>query len=546
MSRTPTPQQKTVVQAVIEELLVKVEACAGSGKTSTLVMCAEAYPKPSLYLAFNKVTADEGTAKFPKYVTCRTTHSVANAAVAGPIRHKLSRPFGRYVNVAGTGSEIARFYKIAGFDIAVQKDTPTRITANYMGLMVKQTVARFEQSADEAISAKHVWYGDRFYDKLKAAGQLGVIAAIIVEHATNLWTARINPESVVLATHDTYLKMYQLSKPVIMGYEVLYVDEFQDTTPCVLDIVMRQKDHMKVVMVGDARQAIYGWRGAVNAMLMVDAPTRHLTKSFRYGQAVADVATAILEGDMVIAGNDALDTKAAYVGTGLVDKSKPYTRLFRTNGALLTAAVEEISKGTKIAIEIDVKDFVKLLEGAEALYNGDMKNVKHDKLLSFQEWNELKSEAEHDGELKRVGKLIEDGNGQEYIRILQTFENSKTPHVTFTTAHKSKGREWHQVVLEDDFWDVYDKQGNWIGLSTEEQNLLYVAATRAQYALEFNIQAMEYLKRYRSGKPNGAFQRLMKELDAEGPGNGHDWGGSLRGEQAQYAAEMQEGDRWAA
>jgi hypothetical protein len=56
---------------------------------------------------------------------------------------------------------------------------------------------------------------------------------------------------------------------------VLYVDEFQDTTPCVLDIVMNQHSNgMKVVMVGDARQAIYGWRGAVNAMKMVDAPTR--------------------------------------------------------------------------------------------------------------------------------------------------------------------------------------------------------------------------------------------------------------------------------
>lgn len=549
MSYAPTPQQKSVIQAVIEEMLVKVEACAGSGKTSTLVLCAEAVKEPSLYLAFNKVTADEGSAKFPKYVTCRTTHSLAYQACAGEIRHKLARPKGGYVNVAGTGSEVARFYKIASIHVEDAGVNVFTLPANFIGLMVKNTVARFEQSADNKITADHVWFGDRYFDRLKKHNMLKKVSSLVVVHAQNLWAARINANSPVLATHDTYLKMYQLSKPVIAGYKVLYVDEFQDTTPCVLDIVMNQKDHMKIVMVGDARQAIYGWRGAVNAMLMVEAPTRNLTKSFRYGQAVADLASAVLEGDMVIQGNDALPTKAQLVGMGLIDKSKPYTRLFRTNAALLTAAVEELANGTSISIEIDVKDFVKVLESGEALLNGVMKDVKHDLFLPFPDWDEACAEAEHDPALKRICKLINEGKAREYIDILSNHVNSANPHVTFTTAHKSKGREWHQVVLEDDFRDVYDEKGNWIGLTTEEQNLLYVALTRAQHALEYNIQVLEYMKRYigdDAGPGKAQFKKLMYDLAGEGPSNGHDWGGGLRGEQAQYAAEMQEGDRWAA
>ena len=31
--------------------------------------------------------------------------------------------------------------------------------------------------------------------------------------------------------HDGYLKLYQLSKPVITGYDVILVDEAQDQTP---------------------------------------------------------------------------------------------------------------------------------------------------------------------------------------------------------------------------------------------------------------------------------------------------------------------------
>lgn len=488
MSYEPTQQQQTVIASVISEPIVKVEACAGAGKTSTLVLCAKAVKAPSLYLAFNKVTANEGAAKFPDYVTCKTTHSVAYAACAGKIRHKLERPRGKYVNVAGTGSEIAKYLKIS----AIQATKDFTIPSNYIGLMAKMTVARFEQSADAELTEEHVAVGD-LYEKIKLCGAMSFFKKYVTEMAQKLWAERVDANSVVLATHDTYLKLFQLSKPVFAGYEVLYVDEFQDTTPCVLDIVMNQKPHMKIVMVGDARQAIYGWRGAVNAMLMVDAPTNPLTKSFRYGQAVADVATAVLEGAMVIGGNENLKTVAGMAGFGLIDESQPFTRLFRTNGALLTEAVDAVRAGKKVAIEIDVKDFVKFLESAEALYCGDLKNVKHDKMLAYALWEDAKEESKHDPELKRVVKLIEDGKGREYILLLSNFTNAPEPQVTFTTAHKSKGREWHQVRIEDDFKSPFDEDGDWIGLTTEEQNLLYVACTRAQGVLEYNKTAQDYI-----------------------------------------------------
>ncbi len=288
MSRTPTPQQHTAIASAVKESIVKVEACAGSGKTSTLVMMAEALPVPSLYLAFNKVTAEEGTKKFPNWVTCKTTHSVAYAAVAGKIRHKLERPRGAYVNVAGTGSEIGRYYKVD----SIQVDQDFVVPAGFVGLLAKSAVARFEQSADSELQVGHVNAGD-LHERLTSAGALAYVKGVVFALAKRLWADRINPSTPVLATHDTYLKLFQLSKPTFHGFEVLYVDEFQDTTPCVLDIVKNQYGNMKVIMVGDARQAIYGWRGAVNAMLMVEAPTCPLTKSFRYGPAVAGVATAV-------------------------------------------------------------------------------------------------------------------------------------------------------------------------------------------------------------------------------------------------------------
>lgn len=486
--RQPTAQQQACIAAAIDDSIqmLKIEACAGAGKTSTLGMMAEAKVAPSLYLAFNRVTADDAAQKFPKHVQCRTTHSIAYEVFGAKIRDKLSRPKGRYVNVAGTGSEIGLFYKMPPIEMSEH----VFLSQAYLGLLVKFTVMRFEQSADAEIDVHHLPRGELFDIREKSQASTAYVEMLLLNTAKMLWKDRINPRSPVLATHDTYLKMYQLSKPVLHGVSVLYVDEFQDTTPCVLDIILNQEGNCKIIMVGDARQSIYQWRGAVNAMQLVKCESRSLTKSFRYGQAVADIATTVLQRDLVITGNEKIQSKCAE--SELIDRSKPYTRLFRTNGMLLSAAIGEIMKGTAVSIEIDVKDFVKLMESAIALYRNDKKKVKHDKLLPFKNFDEMLAEGKHDFELARIGKLVKDGLAEEWIDILLNFENSIDPHVTFTTAHKSKGREWSQVMLESDFKSCYGEEG-WNGLPEEEQNLLYVACTRAIDVLEYNSTVVEYL-----------------------------------------------------
>jgi hypothetical protein len=509
-ARKPTEQQQAAIDALKnpEIKMLKVEAAAGSGKTSSLIMMSDEVQVPSLYLAFNKAIADEAAEKFSKHVTCKTTHSMAYAAFGAKLRDKLSRPTGRYVNVAGTGSEIAKFFKLS--NLKVNQDLT--ISANFLGLMAKETVARFEQSADDTLEFKHTPKGliaDRAPEE-----SVGYIRGEVLAVAKKLWAERINLKSQVLATHDTYLKLYQLSKPVFGGVEVLYVDEAQDTTPCVLDIVMNQADHMKVVFVGDRRQSIYQFRGAVNAMQTIEAETRYLTKSWRFGQVIADVATAVLENDMVITGNEKIESKVGF--EGVVDRSKPYACLFRTNAALLTSAIEEIASGTEVAIEVDTKDFVKLMESALALFNGDMKNVKHDTFLPYMEWSEAVEESENDPGMARVIKIVEENKAEHYIAVLKAHKNAKTPHVTFTTAHKSKGLQYPQVILGNDFKSPYDKKtGKWVGLSEEEINLLYVALTRAEYVLEYNKTVAAYIARGKDQAIYNRFDALRQEVGLE-------------------------------
>ena len=94
--------------------------------------------------------------------------------------------------------------------------------------------------------------------------------------------------------HDHYLKLWQLTRPRI-GADYLMFDEAQDANPVIVAVVQDQSVLQKVA-VGDSCQAIYGWRGAVDALATWPASTRlQLSCSFRFGSAVAHEANNWLE-----------------------------------------------------------------------------------------------------------------------------------------------------------------------------------------------------------------------------------------------------------
>lgn len=97
-----------------------------------------------------------------------------------------------------------------------------------------------------------------------------------------------------------------------------------------------------------------------------------------------------------------------------------------------------------------------------------------------------------DRELGRLASIVEDGEADKMISILHNHRNDKNALITLTTVHKSKGLEYGQVCLANDFPSNYNRKGEFVGLSEEERNLLYVAATRAIDALNVNSTCQEF------------------------------------------------------
>lgn len=489
---TPTQEQQYIVEQGKLGDNLTIQAFAGAGKTSSLVLLANAINKPSLYMAYNKAMAEEAKEKFPSHVEVRTSHSLAYAHVGHQYKHKLQRPRGAYKNLCGTGGEVGKYFKLKPITLA--KDKSLSVAA--IGLCIRDTVNKFEHSADPSISDKHIPQ-HLINDFKKRKGFVeATFRPMVVKYAQQLWKLRADVNSDILCTHDTYMKLFQLSKPKLEGFEVIYLDEAQDTNPCLLDIFCTQT-HCQQILVGDKYQSIYQWRGAIDAMSAVDYKELQLTKSFRFGQAIADVATKVLRDKHTgecIAQLTGMETIESTATLDDLSSEYPYTMLFRTNATLLAQAVTFIKDGVKLNIETDMSDFVKLLNSALALYTGDIKSVKHEDIIPFNTWEEMTTEAASNPELSRVAKIIKDGDALDYIRTLETHYNVRDPNVILTTAHKSKGREWDTVVLADDFPSVFDSKGKFVGLEDQERNLVYVAVTRAKKNLYFNDTVAEMLE----------------------------------------------------
>ena len=121
------------------------------------------------------------------------------------------------------------------------------------------TLHQYLISADEQITADHVPAAVRYMYSRRKIDQ-------VLKIASDLWNAMgdVNEEKIG-ATHDYYLKRYQLMGPKL-NYNIALIDEAQDTNKVSADILLSQKNIAKI-LVGDHHQAIYGFRGSIMSVL---------------------------------------------------------------------------------------------------------------------------------------------------------------------------------------------------------------------------------------------------------------------------------------
>jgi hypothetical protein len=131
----------------------------------------------------------------------------------------------------------------------------------------------------------------------------------------------------------------------------------------------------QVIYVGDPYQQIYEWRGAVNAMDHIRAPECALTESFRFGPAIAQLASrvlALMDEDTPVRGQDQSLPRILHESAGQ-DRDAV---LCRKNATVLTHLAQGIGRGDRVAVRANVDELRAFADGAEQLMRGQRIGIR--------------------------------------------------------------------------------------------------------------------------------------------------------------------------
>jgi len=472
----PTAEQAEALDIFRQGDSLKINAYAGTGKTSTLQMLAAATRNKGQYLAFNRGVVREAAAKFPKNVDCSTSHALAFRALRS---HFTNAKLVESCNA----NQLADFLELAPRSFGCKQILSARAQAS----LLIATIKTYAQSDSETLLATHV--PKTGLTQFAPDTAMQTIEDFALQNARKLWSRMIDPNDDLPLGHDGYLKLWALSGPKIEA-DFILLDEAQDTNPVVLDILKNQQAQM--IYVGDKYQQIYEWRGAVNAMEAMTADrTVYLTQSFRFGDAIASLATQILfklGETRPLRGNP---HSLSEIGQG-----DTATILTRTNAAAITAIIKTLDAGRKPHLIGGCGDMIALLESVYSLKQDEGSSASE--FFGFYNWRDVVDYARNEkgDDLLPFVNLVEAKGEQKLLGALYRTVDEDDCDVVISTAHKAKGREWPSIRLTDDFMKK-DR------LNPSELRLLYVAVTRAKSSISLSPALRDFISGDKSPGPAG-------------------------------------------
>lgn len=459
---------------------IKINAVAGSGKTTTIIEYSKSRPTKNkiLYLAFNNSVKTEAEERFKKIgidnVKVETAHSLAYKNIMRKYGYKLkSNGYKTY--------EVAEILKIR-----------------------RRKEKHFELFAANHINRFVSYFCNSSATKIKQLNYLDVVSDPIakefvskhyefIEKQTRIFLAKMDRAEIDII-HDFYLKKFQLSFPKL-DYDYILFDEGQDASAAMLDVFLNQK--ATKVIVGDSHQQIYSWRYAINSLERVDFVTLPLTTSFRFPNDIASLAYEILKWKLLFNNIHILSIK----GFGGKISNNLCATIARTNLGLLSKAFDFVTEKTKpepLYFEGNLNSYLYADEGASLfdvlnLFNHNHKMIKDPLVKSFNDFFELEEYVKKtdDSQLSILVEIVKkyDNELPKLIRLIRDShtEDKRKSKMIFSTVHRSKGMEYETVFLHNDFISQRkiktavnnaEKIPVDIQKLNEEINILYVAVTR--------------------------------------------------------------------
>lgn len=482
----PTDEQKKILEA--KGRVIKINARAGTGKTTTLRLIAENNPDQRiLYLVFNRKNREEAEKVFPRNVKIRSVHAFALASLSA---------FGKKF-------DIDRNFSACKFlpDFEGERDRQTLATFSYNFMMFFLN-SRFEK-LEEAIDPYCEEHLNDEQRKIFARHKNKIVE--IARRLSTSWNTCEKP-----CPDDFYLKLSHLKKTFhreLEKFDLILVDEGQDLSQVMVDALMHCTK--RIVLVGDTHQGIYSFRYAVDAMRLLNSDQEFdLSLSFRFGEEIAALATHFIaeskgETHFRIRGNKMQrSTISFYSDLSFLKRGTRTAILSRTNMGLFKNAMHLRAKRQSFCFERDIKvELMKTLD-VYRLHCGEKEKIRDELIQSFDSLVQLDKYAEQiqNFQLSNISQIVKqyasEFPGAIFEMIKLTKENgdqNDREAVILSTVHTAKGQEYERVIIDADIAEAINRTaGKNAKEFHDEVNVAYVCLTRVKGQL-FLPMAMKTL-----------------------------------------------------
>jgi len=443
---------------------LSIEAVAGSGKTVTIIEGMSFCKGSVLFLAFNKSIATELGRKTPMGVECRTFNSLGHRMLMQRTKGNLSKwklsdllkPHMSTPEYRDWGNDLI---KIVG-------------SIKHMGIVDNIPFQDFLEQSE--VPMKRLEYA---YPLL-----------------TEVWEASLDVEKTFTFDDQLYMPIYWgLEFP---HYDTVFVDEAQDLNGVQHMMLQKLADQgARIIAVGDSRQAIYGFRGALTDSIeklntMFECTSLPLSVCYRCPEKVVELAQEIVP--QITCPEGTAEGTITHHSTGVHPKNimDESIVMCRTNAPMFRYAVKFLKYQVPCMVMSNFGE--QLIKFVKKLKSDDTKGMSHE----IEKWRVAEIREAEDRELHHKINRINDKaaslqpfcvqyhHKREVVEALERLLRSRTgPRLC--TIHKAKGLEAQTAyILCPDLLPA-----PWVEEGTEEytqeENLRYVAITRAQENLVF-------------------------------------------------------------
>lgn len=490
----PTTQQQAFIDALVGTTSnIALVARAGTGKTTTIMQGVAAY---------------HAVHPEAEIVVC-----AFNAAIANEVKERIKADGYPWQKVQGStihglGFGLVRFiFKPKVDDNKVRDLIRGRNEPIYLeyGYQIGQLVKYAKQAGvgffnDSPIGVASVWHGLADHFDVNGLDDTSDMDEVVAA-AQDVYKASL-AQTDVIDFDDMILFPLVKNLRVKFTKDLIILDEAQDLSRSRQALARKflKPGTGRMIVVGDDRQAIYGFSGADaealdNLTRDLQATVLPLTVTWRCPKLVIAEAQRIVP-DIVSARDD--DGVVERVEELPADLGPTDAILCRNTAPLINIAYSLIRKGTACKVEGRA-----IGEGLLNLVNrwkvktvdallGKIENYREREVQKAMARGSEAKVAEVNDRCDTILAICSSvtARGQHTIEavrefITTLFADDVRGVLTLATYHRSKGREWNRVLLWEHASRCPSKMAKKAWQLHQENNLAYVAITRAKNVLTY-------------------------------------------------------------